>query len=94
MKTANLTSKTGKLVGAKVIEPETEGDIIIVSKKGVMIRTQLKSVPSRGRATQGVYLMRVKTDDKVASMSFIAQSDVPESTGAEETESEEQATLV
>ncbi len=94
VKTANLTSKTGKLVGAKVIEPETQGDIMIVSKKGVMIRTNLESVPSRGRATQGVYLMRVKTDDKVASMSFIAQSDVPESTGAEETETEEQTTLV
>ncbi len=94
VKTANLTGKTGKLVGAKVIEPETQGDIMIVSKKGVMIRTNLDSVPSRGRATQGVYLMRVKTDDKVASMSFIAQSDVPESTGAEEVENEEQTTLV
>lgn len=94
MKTANLTSKTGKLVGAKVLEPETEGDVIIVSKKGVMIRTQLKSVPSRGRATQGVYLMRVKTDDKVASMSFIAQSEVPENQGAQEEAEEEQATLV
>lgn len=95
VKTANLTTKTGKLVGAKVLEPGTEGDIMIVSKKGVMIRTNLKSVPSRGRATQGVYLMRVKTDDQVASMSFIEQSDMPENTAAEETEEEvEQETLV
>jgi DNA gyrase subunit A len=71
VKTANLTEKTGKLIGAKVLEPETDGDIIIVSKKGVMIRTGLKSVPKRGRATQGVYIMRMKKGDRVASMSFI-----------------------
>lgn len=94
VKTANLTGKTGKLVGAKVLEPGTAGDIMIVSKKGVMIRTNLESVPSRGRATQGVYLMRVKSDDKVASMSFIAQSDVPENQGSTETADEEQTTLV
>lgn len=94
VKTANLTGKTGKLVGAKVIEPGTAGDIMIVSKKGVMIRTNLESVPSRGRATQGVYLMRVKSDDKVASMSFIAQSDAPENQGSTETAEEEQTTLV
>ncbi len=83
VKTANLNDKTGKLVGARVLEPGTEGDIIIVSKKGVMIRTNLKSVPARGRATQGVYLMRVKNDDKVASMSFIAQSEQDVSEQAE-----------
>lgn len=95
VKTANLTSKTGKLVGAKVIEPGTEGDIMIVSRKGVMIRTNLKNVPSRGRATQGVYLMRVKQDDKVASMSFVAQSDIPETLTSEEiSEEEEQSALV
>ena len=83
VKTANLNDKTGKLVGARVLEPGTEGDIIIVSKKGVMIRTNLKSVPARGRATQGVYLMRVKNDDKVASMSFIGQSEQDVSEQAE-----------
>jgi DNA gyrase subunit A len=93
VKTANLTEKTGKLVGAKVVEPETEGDIMIVSKKGVMIRTELKSVPSRGRATQGVYIMRMKQDDKVASMSFIAASAESEYAGqGEESESEVEET--
>ena len=71
VKTANLNAKTGKLVGAKVLESDASGDILIVSKNGVMIRTNLKSVPSRGRATQGVYIMRVKSNDLVASMSII-----------------------
>lgn len=71
VKTANLNARTGKLVGAKVLEPGTEGDIMIVSKNGVMIRTSVGNVPSRGRATQGVYIMRTKKNDMVASMSFI-----------------------
>lgn len=79
VKTANLTAKTGKVIGAKVLEPETDGDIMIVSKKGVMIRTQLKSVPRRGRATQGVYIMRMKKGDLVASMSFIMKDPEEES---------------
>ena len=33
VKTANLNAKTGKLVGAKVLEPGTLGDLIIVSKR-------------------------------------------------------------
>ncbi len=75
VKTANLTEKTGKIIGAKVLEPETDGDIMVMSKKGVMIRTNLKSVPRRGRATQGVYIMRMKKGDRVASMSFIMKED-------------------
>ncbi len=71
VKTANLNQKTGKLVGAKVLNPDTHGDLIIVSKKGVMIRTNLKNVPKRGRATQGVYIMRTKANDYVASLSLI-----------------------
>lgn len=92
VKTANLTTKTGKLVGAKVVEPDTEGDIMIVSRKGVMIRTKLESVPSRGRATQGVYIIRVKNDDKVASMSFIAKSDEQEIHESEEELTEDNQT--
>lgn len=92
VKTANLTVKTGKVVGAKVIEPGRQGDIMVMSKNGVMIRTELDNVPSRGRATQGVYIMRMKNqDDRVASMSFIIRD--PEAEEAEVTEGK-QETLV
>lgn len=95
VKTANLTAKTGKLVGAKVLDPGDDGDIIVVSKGGVMIRTGISSIPSRGRATQGVYIMRLKGDDKVASMSFIDKSEEVEETSAENSEeNEEQTALV
>lgn len=71
VKTATLTARTGKVVGARVLEDNTEGDLIIISKEGQMIRLPLNEIPSRGRATQGVYVMRMKEEDKVASMSLI-----------------------
>ena len=71
VKTANITEKTGKIVGAKIINEDTKGDLMIMSKHGVIIRMNLKSIPSQGRTTQGVYLMRMSGDDKVASTTVI-----------------------
>lgn len=76
IKTANLTQKTGKLVGAKIIEPDMDADLILMSKSGQVIRLHCKNIPSQGRATQGVYLMRLKLKDQVASVSLI--QNIPE----------------
>ncbi|MBU0981320.1 DNA gyrase subunit A [Patescibacteria group bacterium] len=96
VKTANLTQKTGKLVGARVVEPDMEADVIIVSRGGVMIRVPLTSIPSRGRATQGVYIMRMKQSDRVASMSLIntAAVDADNDTPEEDKTKKSQAALV
>ncbi|MBT5016430.1 DNA gyrase subunit A, partial [Candidatus Peregrinibacteria bacterium] len=85
VKTANLSEKTGKIIGAAVLEENIEGDIIMVSKEGQIIRLEIKSIPTRGRATQGVYLMRVKKKDRVASISLIRNE-----IGMEEAEENEQ----
>jgi len=73
VKTASVTAKTGEIVYATVVNAKSdEGDIIIISNKGQVIRLPLKSVNILGRATQGVRLMRFKAaGDKVASVSFI-----------------------
>lgn len=85
-KAANLTTKTGKLVGAKVVSKTFNGDLLILSKKGLMIRMKRSDIPSRGRATQGVILMRMKEkSDKVCSVSMIAsQEDMEEAKKQEE----------
>ncbi len=71
VKAANLTKKTGLIIGAKVIEGESLDDIIIVSKHGQIIRMNLKHIPSQGRSTSGVYLMRLKAGDSVASTTIV-----------------------
>ncbi len=60
IKTMNVTDKTGKIVAARVINKTEEQDIMFISKHGQVVRTPLKSVPSLGRATQGVRVMRFK----------------------------------
>jgi DNA gyrase subunit A len=66
-----LTEKTGKVVGAKVLYKTTDADLILISKSGQVIRFHDQNIPSQGRATQGVYLMRLRPNDKVASLSLM-----------------------
>jgi DNA gyrase subunit A len=71
VKTANITEKTGKVIGAKIMDKTTYADLILMSRSGQAIRLNTSTIPSRGRATQGVYLMRLRPNDKVASMSIV-----------------------
>jgi len=73
IKTAKINSKTGNIVGARLINnKDLDRDMIIISEKGQVIRLPLKSVSQLGRATQGVHLMRFKeAKDKVASITLI-----------------------
>lgn len=70
VKTAKITPKTGKIVSAFVLSPETK-EIIAISKKGVVIRTDLESISTVSRVTQGVRIMRVEPGDKVVSATLL-----------------------
>ncbi|MFT7328153.1 MAG: DNA gyrase subunit A [Crocinitomicaceae bacterium] len=69
IKTLNVTDKTGKIIGSKVFNIETE--IMAMSQKSQVIRTNISSVSTLGRATQGVRLMKLRTGDSVASFTLI-----------------------
>ncbi|MEQ1849365.1 MAG: DNA gyrase subunit A [Candidatus Peribacteraceae bacterium] len=71
VKAAQLTPKTGDIVGGCILGEHDKGDLICISKQGQAIRMNLSDIPSRGRATQGVIVMRLDAKDKVASMSVI-----------------------
>ncbi|MEX2052543.1 MAG: DNA gyrase subunit A [Candidatus Paceibacterota bacterium] len=70
IKTAKVTPKTGKLIVAKVISG-VEEELIAMSKKGQVIRTALKDIPSLGRQTQGVTIMRLRAGDGIASLACL-----------------------
>lgn len=70
VKTAKVTSKTGKLIVAKVLTGE-EMELIAMSKKGQVIRTALKDISALGRQTQGVTIMRLRSGDGIASLACI-----------------------
>jgi DNA gyrase subunit A len=73
IKTAQVTAKTGQIRSAGIVSKNMENeDMIIISKKGQVIRTPVKTVSTLGRATQGVRLMRFKDpEDEVSSVTFI-----------------------
>lgn len=61
--------KNGRVVAAKAIE---EGDeILIMSTEGEVIRLSAKEIPRQGRASQGVTLMRLPPEDRVAAVALI-----------------------
>lgn len=74
IKVANITAKTGKIAGARVILPGVTGDLLIVSKNGQTIRMPLDAIKTAGRATQGVILMRSTSGDLVSSISLLLES--------------------
>jgi len=72
IRTMKVTDKTGGVVVAFIMGKDDEQDLVMISKKGIVVRTPFKSVPSLGRDTQGVRLMRFKEDgDKVSSVTIV-----------------------
>lgn len=69
IKTAKVTTKTGKLIVAGIVKDQEE--IIAVSQKGQVIRVNLDSIPTSGRQTQGVTVMKLRTGDSIASITFL-----------------------
>ena len=67
IKTAQVTNKTGKIISAKVVTEEEE-ELVAISKKGQVIRTKIDEILSRGRQTQGVKIMKLRTGDSIASL--------------------------
>ncbi len=74
IKTVNLNSKTKELIGAAVVAGD-EGELVAISQKGIVLKTDLKEVPTLGRTTVGVKIMRLKSGDAVASIEVLESED-------------------
>lgn len=83
IKTAKITSKTGNIVFATVIDETNTSDLMIISKHGQVIRLPMDGVNVIGRDTSGVRLMRFKEEgDSVVTTTLVTRE--PE--GEEEAE--------
>jgi DNA gyrase subunit A len=65
--TSRITEKTGRVAAARMIT-EADNDLMIISASGVVIRTDVSTVKTSGRATQGVILMDVNDGDTVVAV--------------------------
>ena len=80
IKVAAVTAKTGPIVAVHTLDPEAS-EVIMMSSNGQAIRVAVKDIPTLGRATQGVRIMRMAEGDTVASIGIV----LPEEKDEEET---------
>jgi DNA gyrase subunit A len=66
---AKTLAKTGAIVMGGVVTDD--GDITLISKDGITLRTSIKSISRQGRSTSGVRVMSLKSGDVVASVAVL-----------------------
>lgn len=70
LKVAIVNEKTGPIVKAFLVDQSHE-EVIISSRGGQTLKTSLKSLPTPARVSQGVILIRLSSDDEVATATLI-----------------------
>ena len=73
VKTISVTEKTGKLVAIKNVNDQD--DLMIINKSGIAIRMEVNGLRVMGRATQGVKLINLKADDRIAAVAKVMKDD-------------------
>ncbi len=74
MMSIKLTKEKGAVVAARIVEEEDE--IVLISQQGIVIRIPVKEIHSTGRYSQGVKVMDLDQEDKVASVALISRERV------------------
>ena len=68
--TMQVTDKTGRLIGIQMVVDPSE-ELMVVSTKGQVIRTDLSEVRQTGRQAQGVIIMRLNEGDTVGTIAGV-----------------------
>jgi DNA gyrase subunit A len=63
------SERNGNVVAVRAVDDER--GVVLISEKGIIIRTRADQISVIGRNTQGVRIMRLEEDDKVAGISVI-----------------------
>lgn len=72
IKAAVVTAKTGPIVSVRTLEADAS-EALLISTGGQAIRVALKDIPTLGRTTQGVRVMRLNDGDGVASIGLMPE---------------------
>ncbi|MCB0771215.1 MAG: DNA gyrase subunit A, partial [Flavobacteriales bacterium] len=75
VKTLQVTDKTGKLIAIKEVKDDDQ--LMIINRSGLTIRMGLAEMRVLGRATQGVRLIELRKNDKIAAVAKV-DSDLKE----------------
>jgi DNA gyrase subunit A len=78
------SERNGKVVAATLVHPEDE--IMLITDKGVLVRTRVGEIREMGRATQGVTLIGVDEGSKLSGMQRIVENDAGDASETGEAE--------
>ena len=67
------TARNGKVVAAALVHEDDE--VVLISNRGVLIRTRVKSIREMGRSTQGVTLINLAEGEKLAGLERVVETD-------------------
>ena len=73
VKALNITEKNGMLIDIKVVGDNM--DVILMSNTGMTMKMPLSQISTLGRATQGLRLINLKDDQKVATVSLVEEEE-------------------
>jgi DNA gyrase subunit A len=68
IKTLNVTERTGAMCALIIVDGSE--DLMLINDAGVIIRTKVSEISVIGRDTQGVKLMNVGENERVASVTL------------------------
>ncbi len=66
-KTAKITEKTGLVADAQVVSKDSK-EILVISKKGILMKTDISTISKQSRNTQGVRIIKLNGGDSVAGI--------------------------
>lgn len=73
VKALNVTEKNGKLTTLRSVGENN--DLIITTDRGMIIRMHVSSISETGRNTQGVILIKLKDDQKIATVAIVERQE-------------------
>jgi len=74
LRAIKLTEEKGLVVDVKVVSEEDE--LVLISQQGIVIRVSVKEIRHTGRYSQGVRIMNLAPEDKVASVAPVPSEDM------------------
>jgi DNA gyrase subunit A len=80
--TIKATERNGKVVSLRLVSDDD--DLMLITDGGKLIRMPVDGIPTIGRNTQGVRLIRLETDEKVVAMERMAEKEEGETEVAPE----------
>ncbi|NQT75505.1 MAG: DNA gyrase subunit A [Candidatus Omnitrophica bacterium] len=69
IKNVNVTAKNGEATGLKTVKDKDE--VMVITDKGMIVRTPVKDIRTTGRATQGVRIMKLEKGDRVSTVASV-----------------------